>query len=294
MVFPQNSPDAINLLKILRSPRDTVQSQMILNDSGLVSPNGRNHPISDGIIDMFCPELEPPDHSPRQDSEWELWQELYAPLIANFTYSGGMLAGIMELGHAAAARHAPHPAKTVLEIGSGVNHHLLSYHRKYKVGQYINLDTNLSSLKMARQTWQKIAPMPYTTHFVRGSCYNLPFHDGSIDHVVSIYVFEHLYYLKQAVAEMKRVLTENGTWCIVLPTEGGLAWSVGRRLTFSRSLKKRYGIDYDRIMGIEHCNTALQVADVLETALIVTQTRYLPFLIPTVHINAVLLLEGTR
>jgi len=69
---------------------------------------------------------------------------------------------------------------------------------------------------------------------------------------------------------------------------------MGRRLTFSRSLKKRYSIDYNRIMRIEHCNNAPQVAKTLETILTITQVHFLPFLIPTVHVNAVLLLEGTR
>jgi len=205
------STDIKNLLEILRSPGDRVDSYLTPNNNELVSSNGRIHPMSSGVVDMFCPELEPPDHVPQNDSEWELWQELYTHLIANFTYSGGVLARVMELGHVAAARHAPQQATKVLEIGSGVSHHLLGYHQKYQTGQYINLDTNLSSLKMARQAWLKIAPAPCTAHFVRGSCYNLPFRDSSIDHMVSVYVFEHLFHLKRAISEMRRVLTENAT-----------------------------------------------------------------------------------
>jgi ubiquinone/menaquinone biosynthesis C-methylase UbiE len=286
-----------DLFDILRDPSDTTRELRIdPNSNSLVGKQikERSFNIVDGIPDLFCTDIEPPSHYPIGDADWDKWIGLQANVFSEFTYSGNVSGYIQELGHRVAVEHAPQKENSrVVEIGSGTSHHLLTYRKYYPPRvSYINVDTNLTTLKKARRLINEDeSESDQISYFLRASIYHLPFASHSVNHVLAIYVFEHIKYLRDALDEYMRILSPGGTWCIVIPTEGGLAWTLGRKLMFSRQMRQRYGIDYDHIMKIEHCNTCNDVIRHM-TRSMDCQVQFFPFRIPSSHINAVAVLYG--
>jgi SAM-dependent methyltransferase len=187
---------------------------------------------------------------------------------------GGLTGGFQIAGHKMIDRWAkPYINKIVLEIGCGHGHHLLYGSSLYT--QYIGLDIERNFL----QTLKERFPGKMV---INGDVYALPFRNASVDCVLSIYNFEHLHHLPASLSEIRRVLKLGGELLVGLPAEGGFLYSLGRRLTSKPYMERKYGIDYDAIVGWEHWNTCLEVHRV----------RYLPFLIPSVHLNAVVVLRA--
>ncbi len=62
--------------------------------------------------------------------------------------------------------------------------------------------------------------------------------------------WQNEYYLQ----ELKRILKPNGILIGAVPTEGGIAWGLGRFVTSRRYVKKHMDIDYDKIICWEHPN----------------------------------------
>ena len=60
---------------------------------------------------------------------------------------------------------------------------------------------------------------------------------------------EHVYELDSYVKELKRVLKPGGLLVGSVPTEGGIAWGIGRYLTSRRYVRKNMSFDYDKING---------------------------------------------
>lgn len=286
-----------DLYDMLRDPSEMTRELIVdPNTNSLVGKQikGRNFNIIDGIPDLFCSEIEPPSHYPVGDPDWDKWMGLQAKVFSEFTYSGNVSGYIQELGHRVAIKHTPQKENSrVVEIGSGTSHHFLTYREHYPSRMsYIHVDTNLTTLKKARQLISEdTSDSAQVSYFLRASIYHLPFASNSVDHLVAIYVFEHIKYLQNAIDEYRRVLSRGGTWCIAIPTEGGLAWTLGRKLMFSRQMHQRYGIDYDHIMKIEHCNTCDEVIRHMSRSMD-CQVEFFPFRIPSSHINAVAVLHG--
>lgn len=112
--------------------------------------------------------------------------------------------------------------------------------------------------------------------------------------MVSVYAFEHLHNLPASLAEVRRVLKPDGELLVGLPAEGGLAHNLGRRLTTKRQFERNYGGDFLRLARAEHCNTFQDVLEELRNWFRVETVRYLPFLVPSVHLNAVVALRCVK
>ena len=87
--------------------------------------------------------------------------------------------------------------------------------------------------------------------------------DTRYDRIISIASFEHICNLPEVVARCGLLLKPDGQLRAAIPTEGGLLWKLGWKLTTGWEFKRRYGLDYEVIMQREHVNTWREVADVL-------------------------------
>jgi hypothetical protein len=86
---------------------------------------------------------------------------------------------------------------------------------------------------------------------------------------------------------------------VVLPCEGGLTYTLGRRLTTQRVFEKRYGVSFDWCIASEHVSTVCEVVDELDRRFVREQTSWFPTRLPTVHANVCVGLtyrraDGTR
>jgi SAM-dependent methyltransferase len=177
----------------------------------------------------------------------------------------------------------PYNEKVVLEIGSGHGHHLRYGKNNYQC--YIGLDIEYKFLSTLKERLPR-------TRVVNADSVNLPFRNKSVDCVLSVYCFEHLRRLRDCLKEIQRVLKPTGELLVGLPAEGGLVYEIGRRLTSKRYMERKYRIDYDAIVGWEHWNTCHEVIEEIGQHFFIRGFRYLPFFIPSVHLNVIIVLRA--
>ena len=163
----------------------------------------------------------------------------------------------------------------VADVGCGTGDHFGYFDDLSRV---IGLDMSLGSLDVVRRRHPRAI-------LIQADVNALPLRDASLDAAFSIYNLEHLYYLTDALREINRVLTGTGRFLVGLPTEGGLAWGLGRKLSTDRTYSKKYGIDYGKVMSIEHCNTADEVMTECRKVFTLRRRHYFPMWLPNVHPN---------
>lgn len=128
-----------------------------------------------------------------------------------------------------------HPGDRVLDIGCG-NGRVADVVNEIK-GRYVGVDASQALLQCARQL--------HPTHvFVLGNVLEIPFSDGSFDHVLMIASFHHIPsvpYRYAALAEVSRVLAPGGMLCM-------MNWNLHQRRFFAR----RWQRNLHRICGELH------------------------------------------
>ena len=87
-----------------------------------------------------------------------------------------------------------------------------------------------------------------------------------------------------ALKEWHRVLKPGGILSILIPTDPGVAWRVGRSLG-PRKNALQQGIAYDYVMAREHVNSCTNLMAILRHYFPHSEERWWPFLIPSVDLN---------
>lgn len=112
-----------------------------------------------------------------------------------------------------------------------------------------------------------------------------PFPDGSFDRVIAVHVLEHLPNLPAALDEISRLLTPDGVLDVVLPCEGGLVYSLARRVSSKRLFEKEFKMKYEPIIRSEHVSELWEVKEELAERFRAEKTRHYPFPVPLDTIN---------
>jgi SAM-dependent methyltransferase len=121
-----------------------------------------------------------------------------------------------------------------------------------------------------------------------GDCQQrLDFPDGYFDRYLAIHVLEHLPNLPACVQEAWRLLDKDrGQFLAVIPCEGGLAYSLARRVSAQRVFERTYGMPYGPFISREHINRPMEILAELEPYFSVDLRRYFPLpLIPITSAN---------
>jgi len=121
------------------------------------------------------------------------------------------------------------PGQTVLELGTGTGEVLLLAARVAPGATFVGLDPDPAVLDLARR---KAARHGVALGLERGYADQLPYADGSVDRVLSSFMFHHLPPEEQRamLAEARRVLAPGGSLHLVDPdgTDPGiLGWFAG-------------------------------------------------------------------
>lgn len=216
------------------------------------------------------------------DRDLAIWARINHDLL-DWLYKG--LTGRFQIAcHRLIARWAKsYSDKVVLEIGCGHGHHLQYGWNDYQ--SYFGLDIEYKFLCTLRERFPG-------TRVVNGDAYALPLKNQSVDCALSVYCFEHLQRLPDCLQEIRRVLKPDGELLVGLPTEGGFLYGLGRRLTSKRYMERKYRIDYNAIVRWEHWNTCSEVIEEIGQHFTIRDSRYLPFFIPSIHLNVILVLRA--
>lgn len=184
-------------------------------------------------------------------------------------------------GHRFAARVAPPGFSRTLEIGAGLGEHLRyeSLTPDQEAG-YHALDLRPNMVAELTRRFPRITALA-------GDCQKrLDFPDGHFDRIVAIHVLEHLPDLPAALAELRRLLASpRGRLAVVIPCEGGLAYSLARRISAQRLFEKRYGQSYSWFIEREHVNRPAEIFEELARHFRVESRRFFPFPVPAVFMN---------
>lgn len=173
------------------------------------------------------------------------------------------------------------PFLTTLEVGAGIGEHL-KYEEltdEQKVN-YVALDIRQNMVDVIR------ANHP-TVQAICGDCQErLPFNDGHFDRVLAIHVLEHLPNLPQAVRELYRLTSKNGgRLYLVIPCEGGAAYTLARRISAQRIFEKRYGQPYRWFIEREHINLPDEILYEIGKYFDVERRTFFPLALPVKEIN---------
>ncbi|MGH2852780.1 MAG: class I SAM-dependent methyltransferase [Solirubrobacteraceae bacterium] len=184
-------------------------------------------------------------------------------------------ARIVRFNHEYVARTAG-PGRT-LEIGAGLGEHLR--YEDLTVQEYHAVELRENMAAAIRRDFPAVATV------VADCQRRLPYEDASFDRVIAIHVLEHLPNLPAALQELRRLLKPGGVFAVVIPCEGGLAYSLGRRVTSKRAFERRYKTSYDWHIKSEHVNRAREILHELRSRFDFADMAYYPSRIPLVDVN---------
>ena len=183
--------------------------------------------------------------------------------------------------HSYVLKHAPRGFVRTLEIGAGLGDHL-AYERLSDAQRRHYVALELREAMAARIR----ARFPDVTVLV-GDCQStLEFSDGYFDRILALHVLEHLPNLPAAIKEMHRLCqTPHGVLSVVIPCEGGLAYSIARRLSAQRVFERRYHQPYQWFIEREHLNRPQEILEELKPHFRLIHRAFFPIPVPLVWCN---------
>jgi len=197
----------------------------------------------------------------------QLWLDLLPKrfaLLERFNHSFPV-----KLGHDAGIR--------TLEVGAGIGGHLAFEDLDGQEYHVVEVRPNFCE-QLARQ----LGP----DHVHQGNIEERqPFPDGWFDRIVAIHTLEHLPNLPAALGEIDRLLKSDGILDVVLPCEGGLAYSLARSISAQRLFEKTFKMDYTPIIRSEHVNTLAEVKEVLAERFSPIVSKHFPIPLSVDQIN---------
>ena len=178
------------------------------------------------------------------------------------------------------------PGARTLEIGGGLGAHLA--YEDLSCQQYTVLELRSELVDVLHRRFPQVKA-------IVGDCQQrLPFADGCFDRILVIHVLEHLPNLPAALDEIHRLLSPQGRFFAVIPCEGGLAYSLARRISARRIFEKKYKQSYDWFVACEHVNRAEEILSELRERFNVVHARHFPLRLPIISANLVIGLTLVR
>lgn len=169
------------------------------------------------------------------------------------------------------------PGSRTLEIGAGIGAHL-AFEDLEAQDYYV--------IEFREEFCRRLEQLLPADHVICGSIEERqPLPDGSFDRIIAIHVLEHLRDLPRALEEISRLLRPGGMFDVVLPTEGGFAYEVARKISAERMFRQRFRSDYTPIIRNEHVNTFEEVRSLMTALFTVESSRYFPGVLPGPELN---------
>jgi ubiquinone/menaquinone biosynthesis C-methylase UbiE len=191
---------------------------------------------------------------------------------------------IDRFNHRYPVRTAPADFSRTLEIGAGIGEHL-NYEQLTP-----EQEENYHALELRPNMSAEIRRRFPRVQTITGDCQQrIDFPDGHFDRILAIHVLEHLPNLPATVCELHRLCDkERGVLSVVIPCEGGLAYSLARKVSAQRIFEKRYNQPYRWFIEREHVNRPHEILGELRPYFQVTRRKFFPLPVPAVFCNLVI------
>lgn len=227
-----------------------------------------------------------------KDRAWNDYRERFASVYDDANYGSWLQAAVMRKSHSLLEQgydsqsHFPR----VLEIGAGTGEHLC--HIQHRFDEYIVSDLDPKALEIARERNALTASSSRILYSVQ-TANQLDFPDATFDRLIATHVLEHIPEPHKALWEWLRVLKTGGTLSILIPTDPGLAWRLGRTLGPRRQALAA-GIAYDYIMAREHVNACHNLLAILRHFFPAGREQWWPLPIGVIDLNLFLAFNAIK
>lgn len=218
----------------------------------------------------------------KEDKAWLDYRASFADVYHDSNYSSTLQSAVMKASHRTAEKHFDkddHFSK-VLEIGVGPGEHLPFV--RHSFDQYVLIDSDAKTLSVAKNNLAREYNNKLLFEVQGGS--ELSYKDKCFDRLIATHVLEHIYYPHLVLKEWQRVVKDGGIISIVIPTDPGLAWRLGRHLG-PRKNAIAQGIDYDYIMAREHINSCNNLIALMRYYFPERKESWWPFPIASIDLN---------
>ncbi|WP_349972429.1 class I SAM-dependent methyltransferase [Pseudomonas caspiana] len=217
-----------------------------------------------------------------EDQAWTEYRERFSEVYDDANYVSPLQAFVMRASHRLVEKDftcADYFSK-VLEIGAGTGEHLPFV--KHGFGEYTLSDMDHKTLEVAKAKTTALARGKLLFEVQKGG--QLDYSDNTFDRVIATHVLEHIYQPHLALKEWIRVLKPGGTLSILIPTDPGMAWRLGRHLG-PRKNAIAQGIAYDYVMAREHVNACNNLIAILRHYFNRAQEHWWPLPVPSIDLN---------
>jgi SAM-dependent methyltransferase len=159
-----------------------------------------------------------------------------------------------------------------IEVGAGLGEHM-RYERLSP-----EQERNYCVVELRENMAERIRARYPRIEVITGDCQErLPFPDGRFDRYLAIHVLEHLPNLPACVREAWRLLDKrHGQLLVVIPCEGGLAYSCARRVSAQRIFERTYHMPYAPFIAREHLNRPRAILAELDPYFVLERRCFFP------------------
>ena len=217
-----------------------------------------------------------------EDRSWIEWKERFSEIYDESNYSNRLQSSVMRASHKLVEKPFDCQAHfcSVLEVGAGTGQHFPFV--RHTFDRYTLTDLDTKTLEVAKRKLAGIRSQNVTFEVQMGS--ELSYPDNTFDRLVATHVLEHIYQPHLVLKEWRRVLKHGGFISILIPTDPGIAWRVGRHLG-PRKNAIAQGIKYDYVMAREHVNPCNNLIAFLRHYFPCSNEEWWPFPIPSIDFN---------
>lgn len=217
-----------------------------------------------------------------EDQAWLEYRARFADVYDESNYASPLQSAVMRASHRLTEKRfqkCDHFSK-VLEIGAGTGEHLGFVQHGFD--QYILSDMDEKTLDVAKGKLS--GKFDNKLMFETQSGERLTYADNSVDRLIATHVLEHIYQPHLALKEWVRVVKNGGVLSILIPTDPGMAWRLGRHLG-PRKNAIAQGIAYDYVMAREHVNSCNNLIALLRHYFPDRTEAWWPLPIPSIDLN---------
>lgn len=217
-----------------------------------------------------------------EDKAWLDYRSRFAEVYDDANYASPLQAWVMRKSHWLLEKPfgADERFDRVVEIGAGTGEHVPFVNHQFERYTLTDLDPKTLDVARGKMDMRLAGKIAFDTQAGEG----LSYADDSFDRLVASHVLEHIYQPHLAIKEWRRVVRNGGVLSILIPTDPGIAWRLGRHLG-PRKNALAQGIAYDYVMAREHVNSCNNLIALLRHYFPERKEAWWPFPVPSIDMN---------